>query len=112
MLTRAPADVAAAVAGFEATARRGRGLAINAVQFLAQAGRVDRAFALVESLLFDRGEPLAQSRYSAEQSQFTALNRETWFLWTPLSAPLRADPRMLPILTELGLVDYWRRTGS
>jgi hypothetical protein len=33
-------------------------------------------------------------------------------LWHPIYARLRPDPRFKQLLVDLGLVDYWRRTGD
>jgi len=32
-----------------------------------------------------------------------------WYLWRPDIAPFRQDPRFAELVTELGLVDYWRK---
>jgi hypothetical protein len=113
MLTRAPGDIAAAVAGFEAEAQRGVGFVENALQFFAEVGLVDRALELLGALYYGRGVAMADSRYSIEQGQYASRReRNTWILWMPMSAPLRRDPRLAVILRDIGLVDYWRRTGT
>jgi DNA-binding winged helix-turn-helix (wHTH) protein/Tfp pilus assembly protein PilF len=111
--TRAPSDVAAAARGYRDVARRGVGFAANAVQFLGEFGLVDEAFQLLNALFADPAAPAGGHRYSTEQGQFASSSaRETWFLWTPMCARLRADARMLPLLQDLGLLEYWQRTGS
>jgi len=111
--TRAPSDVAAAARGYRDVARRGVGFAANAVQFLGEFGLADEAFQLLNALFVDPAAPAGGHRYSTEQGQFASGSaRETWFLWMPMCAPLRADARMLPLLRDLGLIEYWRRTGS
>jgi serine/threonine protein kinase len=37
--------------------------------------------------------------------------RLAWTLWYPYKTGLRADPRFKDIVRDIGLVDYWRRTG-
>lgn len=38
--------------------------------------------------------------------------RLPWVLWYPYRSGLRADPRFKDILRELGLPDYWRKSGN
>ncbi len=38
--------------------------------------------------------------------------RLPWVLWYPYKTGLRADPRFKDIVREIGLVDYWRKTGN
>ena len=32
-------------------------------------------------------------------------------LFAPAAAPMRRDPRFLPLMKKLGLLDYWRSSG-
>ena len=34
-----------------------------------------------------------------------------WVIWRPTMAPFRQDPRFAELVTELGLLDYWREHG-
>jgi len=34
------------------------------------------------------------------------------FLFTPQAAPMRRDPRFMPLAARIGLLDYWRSTGK
>jgi tetratricopeptide (TPR) repeat protein len=34
-----------------------------------------------------------------------------WMFWRPELAPFRQDPRFAKLVTELGLLDYWRENG-
>ncbi len=38
--------------------------------------------------------------------------RLPWILWYPYKTGLRTDPRFKDIVREIGLVDYWRKTGN
>ena len=33
-------------------------------------------------------------------------------IWFPLFTSMRGDPRFKTLLRDLGLVDYWRRSGN
>ncbi len=37
--------------------------------------------------------------------------RTWWFLWRDDMATFRQDPRFANLVTELGLLDYWRENG-
>lgn len=113
ILTRAPEEIAAMAAAYPALAARGAGFAINELLFMSAVGRLDEAFAVAGALLLARGQALSASRYSPEQGQYYSPDRrETWPLWAPQAAAMRSDPRLLPILRDIGLVDYWRATGT
>ena len=115
LLTHAPADIAAAVASYRAIVPRGVGFAQNAMQFLSATGRLDEAFALLDTMFFDRGQRVGALRYSPEQGEYDPRHGpdpDTGILWTPPLAAMRADPRMLPVIRTTGLADYWRVTGS
>jgi hypothetical protein len=34
------------------------------------------------------------------------------FIWMPVLSEARRDPRFKDILREMGLVEYWRRSGK
>ncbi len=56
-------------------------------------GRVDDAYRLVNM--------------NRDPARFTYL----WIIWRPSMAPFRQDPRFAGLVTELGLLDYWREHG-
>lgn len=115
LLTHAPADIAASVASYRAIVPRGVGFAQNAIQFLSTTGRLDEAFALLNTMFIDRGQRLGALRYSPEQGEYDPRHGpdpDTATLWMPPLAAMRADPRMLPVVRAVGLADYWRSTSS
>ena len=57
-----------------------------------QDGNLDRAFELAEAAADRELLPLE-------------------LLWTAAAAPLRQDPRFVPLMDRIGLTDYWRRFG-
>ncbi len=59
----------------------------------ASIGRIDDAYRLVNM--------------NPDPARFTFL----WIVWQPEMAAFRQDPRFAEVVTELGLVDYWREHG-
>jgi TolB-like protein/Tfp pilus assembly protein PilF len=68
---------------------RFRSLVLSYVVF----GRIDDAYRLVNM--------------NRNPARFTFL----WIIWQPELAAFRQDPRFAELVTELGLVDYWREHG-
>ena len=64
---------------------------------LAALNDLDAAFALADQLTFNA------SSLSSEMHQV---------LFWPASRPMRDDPRFLPLVEKLGMLDYWRTTRS
>jgi hypothetical protein len=50
--------------------------------------------------------------FSKEQGMYSAEERHTYNLFGRPSAAMRRDPRFGQLTRELGLADYWARTGS
>jgi TolB-like protein len=51
-----------------------------------------------------------QQKLDASHSNFR--NETAQALWWPTSRAMRADPRFLPLVEKLGLMEYWRATKS
>lgn len=68
----------------------------EAVMALTSLGRLDQAFGLLRSSRIDE----------------TLVGEGTGFLFQPVTAPLRADPRFWPTAAELGLAQYWVVRGK
>ncbi len=66
------------------------------VSSYAGLGRIDDAYRVVNLLL---------GRDSADPES------AWWVLWRPEMAAFRQDPRFIELVTELGLLDYWRENG-
>lgn len=106
-------DIDDGIAAHLEAARKGVGFAEIAVIFASAVGRLDDAFAILMGYYFNRGFQLGELRYTQEQGRFvTQRRRNSWFLFLPPTAPLRADPRFGRLMNEVGLEDYWRRSGT
>lgn len=112
VMSRAPADIDAAMRAHLDAARRGAGYAANAMQFAAALGRVDAAFRVADAMYFGRGFALEPLFFSAQQASYVAPgDRLTSVLFTAQTAAMRADARFAPLVEELGLERYWRERG-
>lgn len=111
-ITRKPEDIAKALGENIAAGKRGRGYATNAMRMASALGDLDLAFQLADRVYFDRGEPLGALLFSGAQGQYATVNfRPLWSLFDISTAAMRRDMRIVPVFEELGLGDYWRRSG-
>lgn len=110
--SRAPAAVQAAVDANLAAARAGPGGSVSAIMTLAGLGRLDEAFTVANSYLLRQGASIGPLRARGAQVATTdTRHRHTQVLFVPVTEPLRADPRFLPMCEACGLADYWRAAG-
>ena len=111
--SHAPADVDAAMRVNLAAARTRSGQTENMVVLASALGRLDDGFALLDAYFFGRGYTIGDLRFSAEQGTYTARrDHDTFMLFQPPMAPMRADPRFARLTAELGLDRYWQETGT
>jgi DNA-binding SARP family transcriptional activator len=111
--SHAKTDVDQAMVDELARAGQGAGFAENTIQFASALDRLDDAFAVAEANYFNRGFVVPDVRFSKEQGTYTPLGeRQTNFLFFPVTAPMRADRRFEPLVEGLGLVRYWRQSGA
>ncbi len=108
----APADIRRAVGEVNATLSKGAAYAAEAVPFLSAIGRIDKAFEVADAYFFGRGPAISDLRFPQTGAYMTRANRETRFLFTEPCAALRADARFSALTREIGLVNYWRETGT
>lgn len=109
--TREPADVGTVIATYDPMIALGVGYAEIAARAAAGLGRPDDAFRYARALLLDEGTPIAAQRFSAQSNYGRVGERQTQLLFGPPFNSLRADPRYLHLMGEIGLVDFWRRSG-
>lgn len=85
---------------------------VNAMMLLNLMGSIDAAFDLAEAYYLEKGPILAAIRWSEGQPfVFDQRRRKTNMLFTPMSKAMQRDPRFLPLMKDIGLVDYWDRRG-
>jgi DNA-binding winged helix-turn-helix (wHTH) protein/Flp pilus assembly protein TadD len=112
MLTRAPADVAAAVEAQIAASKRGAGYAENAMSWMSALGRVDEAFQIGRAMYFGEGLQMGDKRFSPDQRRFrVGRTFNTHHLFLPPMAAVRADPRWVALMRDLDIGRYWKATG-
>ena len=83
-----------------------------AIMILCGLGRLDEAFTVANGYLLRQGPSVMPLRVQGLQAAATdTRHRHTQVLFVPATAPLRADPRFLPMCHACGLGDYWRQSG-
>lgn len=76
---------------------------------LVKLGRLDEAFRMADSLYPDqRGATKAE----IERRWLAHMPFETAYLFVPVTAPLRADPRFPAVAERLGLLQFWKERGT
>lgn len=107
-----PADISSAVDSVLGLISQGPSNALNAIMILNGLGEVDRAFDVAFAYLLEQGPLLASVRWRPGQMSVNdQRRRKTNMLFVPVAAAMRADPRFMPLVTEMGLANYWDRAG-
>ena len=109
LTTRLPGDVHAAIAMTRRLAPRGIGFCENAIQVAAALGRNDDAFGVADAYYLGGASP-SSSYFSPQGVYVQPPSRRTDFLFIPSRRSVRT--RVGPMIAEIGLTDYWRRTGT
>lgn len=85
---------------------------VHAIMILAGLGRIDAAFSVADAYLLERGPLMASVRWRDGQVSINDMRRRlTNMLFLPVTAPMRADPRFLALVDDMGLTAYWSRVG-
>ena len=112
LASRRPADITKAVAAVLGLLAQGPSHSINAVMILNSLGQLDAAFDVASAYLVERGPLMASIRWRPGQlSVENQHRRKTNMLFVPIAAPMRADPRFMTLVTDMGLTQYWDRMG-
>lgn len=111
--SRAPAEIAIVRREQLAAAHQATGYAENAMQSLSALGLADDAMIVAEAYFLGRGFQVPSIRFPRGQGSYSRPeDRRTWFLFYPVTAPLRAHPRFPALLRELKLERYWTQSGT
>lgn len=109
---RDTATVARAVAANLQAATATQTGAVNAIMILSALGALDAAFTAARGYLLRQGPATGRLRQAAGQYLINDQQyRKTMMLFVPVTAPLRADPRFLPMCAAMGMTAYWRAAG-
>ncbi len=86
--------------------------AVMAIQILSLLGQIDEAFQVADGFLLRQGALIGRL---SEAEGHVAINdqrmRKTVMLFSPNTAPMRADRRFMSLVEAIGMVDYWNRRG-
>lgn len=109
---RTPASIAAARKANLEAAKQDLGLSNQAASVMSALGEIDAAFEIADAL-FAVHRP--RDLYPQTGANRPAVKSTAWrfapWLFTPPTAPMRADPRFKAICDEIGLTDYWAKRG-
>jgi TolB-like protein len=76
---------------------------------LVKLGRLDEAFRMADSLYPDQR---GATKADIERRWLAHMPFETAYLFVPVTAPLRADPRFPAVAERLGLLQFWKERGT
>lgn len=98
-----------AVAGAYEQQADGGGDAAQGMQVDAALGRLDAAYSLARRLYIGHPPPPA---FNSGVGPVSPDEPDTAALFGPTMRRFWADPRFMPLMVEIGLVDYWRKNGG
>jgi len=110
--TKQPAAIGAAVDQVMAGVARSVAAVVNGMMLLNHLGATDRAFDLARAYYLEQGPIIAALSWRPDQPMIKdQRRRKTNMLFTPTAAPMRSDPRFMPLVQQMGLADYWEKRG-
>jgi DNA-binding winged helix-turn-helix (wHTH) protein len=110
--TADPAKADAVIARYDELVTQGQGYMENAIRVSAALGRPDDAFRFARFLYLSPMDRLPRQRFANQRNFAVGDDRHTDLLFRPPMDRLHADPRFMALVTEMGLVDYWKRSGT
>ncbi len=110
--TKQPAAIGAAVDQVMTGVARSVAAVVNGMMLLNHLGATDRAFDLARAYYLEQGPILAAVSWRPGQPMIRdQRRRKSNMLFTPTAAVMRSDPRFMPLMQQMGLVDYWEKRG-
>ncbi len=110
--SRKPSEIAMATQQVMAGVQRSVAAVINAMMLLNLMKATDEAFDLARAYYLEQGPIITAMQWRPGQPVVAdQRRRKTNMLFTPTAAAMQQDPRFLPLMDEMGLVDYWDRSG-
>jgi hypothetical protein len=105
--TRSEPAIDRAIAAYAEAGKIGAAFLPNAAVFSGAVGRVEEGMRFAEEFLLSATLPSAD--YSPEQGIYRPdAHRQTFFLFSRHTKPLRAHPRFRVLTERIGLEAYWR----
>jgi hypothetical protein len=96
----------------DSVTRGGPLLAVTAAIMLSALDEATLSLDVTEAFLLERGPLVAGVSWRPGQPLHNDVRRRmTNFLFLPVTAPMREDPRFAAIVRDVGLVSYWQRSG-
>jgi hypothetical protein len=106
------ADIATAIEACSERARYATGLAANAIMIFSCLGELDAAYRIAEGLFERRGSYIQSKPGGSIRDIYSSSSwGRTQFLFIPVTAPFRADPRFPGLCQRMGHLAYWRKRG-
>lgn len=102
----------AVIARYDQLAPKGQGYIENAIRVSAALGRPDDAFRFARLLYLTPIDQVPKQRFAGQRNFGVGDDRHTELLFRPPMDRLHADPRFLELLEGMGLVAYWKETGT
>lgn len=112
LLARTPAEKARTRANLVEVAASTRSFASNGMMAFSSLGMLDEAFDLAYGYYRGTGD-FATAFAKREGLPVNDMNwRRTMMLFTPPCAAMRKDPRFMQLAQDIGLADYWEKSGT
>ena len=104
--------IAATLSALQEAGHQAAGFAENAAIFASFVRATNDAFKILTGLFTNRGFAVGETWFSAEQAVYMGAERNTYFLFNQTMKAVRQDRRFSDLTREIGLADYWHRTGT